>query len=84
MTHVQTSHLGIPGKRRQTYQDRSARLAKVSTFRKTVGASGKGAAKNGAPTRSPCSAPGICVSVYTTSGPIHGHVRVVKDFSPMR
>src|SRR6186713_2615827 len=53
-------------------------------FKNTYGASGTGAIASGRPTRSGCSAPGISLSVHTTSGPKYGQSPVAYQRRPIK
>src|SRR5689334_1869745 len=69
ISQPQTSQVGSAGRRALIYQANAAMPAIDNTLRNTYGASGMGATRNGTPTRSACSAPGISLSVHTTSAP---------------
>ena len=69
ISQPQTSQAGSEGMRALMYHASAARAAMDIRLMNTYGASGIGAMRSGMPTSSACSAPGIWLSVQTTSAP---------------
>lgn len=67
--HKYTNQGGIPGILLVIYQPKNTNAAKERLFSKKYGASGVSSNCIGTAINKPCNPPGICVAVYTTSGP---------------